>query len=152
MFLLHVQRILKRDIATFEKPDVEVDVFLDRAEPVVAHQDQRRVLGQARLNLADASVDRRPEFIAAGLERVEFGFAAAAGGVFVVPDVPEFMLDSINCHEIEHEQIPLATLHQKLDGIKVMLKKRPKILERVRFVAVVVNRGRPRLIRADSAF
>ena len=43
VLLLDVKRVLERDVTVLQQPDVEIDVMLDRPEPMVADQQERGV-------------------------------------------------------------------------------------------------------------
>ena len=66
-----------------------------------------------------------------------------------VPDVPQLVLEAVGGHQVENEQVPVAPVHQELDGLEVLVQEVVKVGEHGGLVAAVVDGRRPGSIRAD---
>ena len=103
--------------------------------------------GQGRLDLADALVEPLPELDEPRADGREV--APLGDPMRRVPGVPELVLDAVGRHQVEHEQVPLAAVHQEPDGLEVVVEEVGQLGEHLGLIAAVVDRRRPGPIRPD---
>ena len=99
----------------------------------------------------DAPVERLPELDQPGTKRRQLLLSAAGRPVCQVPDVPQLVPKPIGGHQVEDEQVPLAPLHQELDGLQVLVQKRRQVVDHRGLVAAVMNGRGPGPVRADHS-
>ena len=147
MLLLDIEGVLEGDEALLEEPDVEIHIMRDRPKTVIAHDQDRGVVGDLGEDRPDASIERLPEFDVSRPQRGEFGLAPLGLGMGQIPDVPELMLRAVDGHEVEQEQVPLAPGHQEFDRLEVLLEEILEVVHDRRLVPAVVDLGRPGRVR-----
>ena len=152
VLLLDVKAVLQSDESLFEQPDVEVDIPLDRAEAVVAHEQERCIGRELLLDGPHAAVERLPERDEPGTQRLELFLPTVGRPVGQVPDVPELVTQPIRGHQVEDQQIPIAPVHQELDRPEVLVQERGQVVDDRGLVAPVVDGRGPGPIRTDNLF
>src|SRR5208282_4634579 len=95
MFLPDIETVLERNESLFKQPDIEIDIPFYRPESMIAHEQERRIGGQQRMDGTHTPIERLPELDQLGTQGRELCLPALGRPVGQVPDVPQLMAQAI---------------------------------------------------------
>ena len=104
--------IFQGDIAVLQKPGVQINPPIERAEAVVRHDDQGRVLVQGLAHAAQSGIQFLIEHRDAVLEEVVLDM----GGMLVIHEMPEHVAALVDGSEIDEKEILVGMIEQVIKG------------------------------------